>query len=164
MYGPNCGRLISDNRKKKKKSKPVTLIITMTVGLISILCLLIIIGMFKAQNTNGNNSRQKAKDPISAGGFNDVDAFTCAEDIVKHNLKSPSTAKFCKITEATCTYDSSTNYWTVKGWVDAENSFGAMIRQNWTVKFQPVVKVKMSAMNTERAVLIDYAKETKRKI
>lgn len=76
----------------------------------------------------------------SLANFTNSEAFTVALEVVRQNLKSPSTAKFCKYTEASCTYNASTNYWTVTGWVDAQNSFGATIRQNFTAKFQPVRK------------------------
>lgn len=82
-------------------------------------------------NSTGNSS---------LANFTNSEAFTVALEVVRQNLKSPSTAKFCKYTEASCTYNASTNYWTVTGWVDAQNSFGATIRQNFTAKFQPVRK------------------------
>lgn len=66
-------------------------------------------------------------------GHDKFDAFVIAEKTVKAQLKSPSTAKFCKTTEATIS--CSGNTWTVSGWVDAQNSFGATLRNNFTVKF-----------------------------
>jgi len=60
------------------------------------------------------------------------DAMTIARKIVKNNLKSPSTAKFCDTTDASIS--CSGNTWTVRGWVEAQNSFGAVIRNNFTVK------------------------------
>lgn len=61
------------------------------------------------------------------------DAMTIARKIVKNKLKSPSTAKFCDTTDASIS--CSGNTWTVRGWVEAQNSFGAVIRNNFTVKF-----------------------------
>lgn len=64
------------------------------------------------------------------------DAWVCAQDVVERNLKSPSSAKFCLMSEATIHYngeeDGGSRY-TVSGYVDAQNSFGAMIRKNFTV-------------------------------
>ena len=64
------------------------------------------------------------------------DAWVCAKDVVERNLKSPSSAKFCLMSEATIHYngeeDGGSRY-TVSGYVDAQNSFGAMIRKNFTV-------------------------------
>lgn len=60
--------------------------------------------------------------------------WVCAEDTVKTQLKAPSTAEF------PFSYGSDGvqilqqgNYYYVKGWVDAENSFGAMIRNDFVV-------------------------------
>lgn len=68
--------------------------------------------------------------------LDDAEAFTVAEAMVKQKLKSPSTAKFCLYTEATITHDK--DVYTVSGWVDAQNSFGATLRSNWTVTFTAV--------------------------
>ena len=59
-------------------------------------------------------------------------AKVCAQKAVTDALKSPSTAKFCKYTEMTAT-NLGGDRWKVTGYVDAQNSFGAVIRQNWTV-------------------------------
>lgn len=52
---------------------------------------------------------------------------------VKEKLKSPSTAQFCTTTEATIGRNGNT--WTVKGWVDAQNGYGATVRANFVVTF-----------------------------
>lgn len=77
---------------------------------------------------------------ISTADFTENEAFTVAESVVKQKLLSPSTAKFCKFTDAVCHYDYYEDRWTVTGWVDSQNSFGSMIRQNFTAVFQPVRK------------------------
>jgi cytoskeletal protein RodZ len=56
-----------------------------------------------------------------------------AEAFVKKYLKSPSTAKFPNYNEYS--YDFNGNKWTVKGYVDAQNSYGATLRQEFTVSF-----------------------------
>ena len=76
----------------------------------------------------------------SSGHKSDEDAFghtkynaaAVAEATVKAQLKSPKSAKFCSANEMTITYNEST--WTISGWVDAQNSFGATVRSNFTVK------------------------------
>ena len=62
----------------------------------------------------------------------EMDAWVCAQDIVEANLKSPSSAKFCKYPDATITYCGDADYMVV-GWVDAENSYGAKIRTSFIV-------------------------------
>lgn len=53
-------------------------------------------------------------------------AISACEDWVKDKLKAPATAKFSN------SRASGTGPWTVTGDVDAQNSFGAMIRTSWT--------------------------------
>ena len=82
------------------------------------------------QNEHNTTSNKTTKDSY---GHDRFDAIVVAEKIVKDNLKSPSTAKFCGNSDYTVT--CSGNTWTVKGYVDAQNSFGATLRNNFTVKF-----------------------------
>lgn len=60
-------------------------------------------------------------------------AMTVAEKAVKSELKSPSSAEFSSKNETTI--NVSGNTWTVSGWVEAQNSFGATIRNSYSVKF-----------------------------
>lgn len=75
------------------------------------------------------NTGSKSKDSY---GHDKFDAIAAAEHVVKDNLKSPSSAKFCSSDE--CKVKRDKNTWTVSGWVDADNSFGASIRNDFTVK------------------------------
>ncbi len=72
------------------------------------------------------------KDSKSSSSDEATDAKICAVKAVKDQLKSPSTADFCKYTEMTAT-NLGGDKWKITGWVDAQNSFGATIRENWTV-------------------------------
>ena len=60
-----------------------------------------------------------------------MDAYSCAQTMVKRNLKSPSTAQFPTYKEAVITKLGEGKY-EVKAYVDAQNSFGAMIRNDFT--------------------------------
>ncbi len=71
-------------------------------------------------------------DSIDSYGHDDASVYVIAEKQVEKQLKSPSTAKFCGISEASITKNE--NSWSVSGWVDAQNSFGATIRNNFKVK------------------------------
>lgn len=53
-------------------------------------------------------------------------AQSACEEWVKDQLKAPSTAVVGGVER------SGSGPWTVIGWVDAQNSFGAMIRTRWT--------------------------------
>jgi hypothetical protein len=77
----------------------------------------------------------------TVGGSNDptspenrqLGAEDVCETFVERALKAPSTAKF---SGATAT--GGGNRWTVRGAVDAENSFGAMLRMNYTCTVEHV--------------------------
>ena len=70
---------------------------------------------------------------VSGGFENDErDAWVCAQNVVESRLKSPSTADFCSYPEATVT-DLGSNRYKITGYVDAQNSFGAVVRSYFTV-------------------------------
>ena len=73
-------------------------------------------------------------------GHDEFDAVAAAEKVVKSNLKSPSTAEYCKHKEYTITCSGDT--WTIKGYVDAQNSYGATLRNNFTVKITFTSSIK----------------------
>lgn len=83
-----------------------------------------------SSSTSGKTSTSNNKDSY---GHTKGDAFAIAEKAVKGKLKSPSTAKFCSVTEATI--GCSGNTWVVRGWVDAQNGFGATVRTQFAVTF-----------------------------
>ncbi len=56
-----------------------------------------------------------------------------AEDAVKNNLKSPSTAKFPFSYSSAEFKDLGDNEFEITSYVDAENGFGATIRNDFTV-------------------------------
>ncbi|MBE6912864.1 MAG: hypothetical protein E7473_10100 [Ruminococcaceae bacterium] len=60
------------------------------------------------------------------------DVLVIAEKEVKSKLKSPSTAEFSAYNETKITNDG--DVWVVEGWVDAQNSFGATLRSEYTVR------------------------------
>lgn len=60
-------------------------------------------------------------------------AVTAAQNLVKDELKSPSTAKFP--IDTSYIVKRNGNDWIVGGYVDAQNGFGAILRQNWVATF-----------------------------
>ncbi len=62
----------------------------------------------------------------------DTEAYVCAIDVVESHLKAPSTADFCGFDEARVT-DLGNNKYKVTGYVDAQNSFGAVVREYFYV-------------------------------
>ena len=92
---------------------------------IIILIIIIIFFVFSIARSCGRINSYKGSSSGSTGdkdtyGHDKFDAFVIAKNIVNSNLKSPSTAKFCSTSDATIT--RSGNTWTVRGWVDAQNS------------------------------------------
>ena len=61
------------------------------------------------------------------GSGDGLDAQRVCRDFVKARLKAPATAKFSGED-----YDASGDTYTVTGAVDAQNSFGALLRSNYT--------------------------------
>jgi len=72
------------------------------------------------------------KSTSDEGKPDDLGAQTVCQTFVERRLKAPSTAKF---SHAKVTNDGTT--WTVSGSVDAENSFGAMLRHNYVCTVRP---------------------------
>jgi hypothetical protein len=72
-----------------------------------------------------------------------------AVEIVKTQLKSPSTSDFPSFYNASVTNLGNDKY-RVKSYVDAQNSFGAKLRQNWTVElYDTKDKVMVIAVSIE---------------
>ncbi|MEI6597335.1 MAG: hypothetical protein WCL13_03995 [bacterium] len=72
-------------------------------------------------NTNTNTTSERK-----------ITSIVFAEAVIKDILKAPSTAKFVDV-EA---YELSNekDVWAVNGYVDSQNSFSAMIRNQWEVQ------------------------------
>lgn len=66
----------------------------------------------------------------SSPNGDDVGAYVACQQWVEEQLKAPSTAEF----PTTSSVDISNKgaQWTVNGYVDAQNGFGAMIRTDFT--------------------------------
>ena len=77
----------------------------------------------KNKTTTSNNT---------TGADRNSDAWICAKDIVESNLKSPTSAKFCSYSEATI-QSLGNNKYKITGYVDADNTFGASMRNDFTV-------------------------------
>ena len=67
-------------------------------------------------------------------GNNSSNYYVIAEEIILSCLKAPSTAEFCHIDDTSM--QRNKEYVVVQGYVDSQNSFGAMIRSDFTVEFK----------------------------
>jgi len=66
-----------------------------------------------------------------SSGPDEFGAFYISKQFVEKRLKAPSTADFCSYSDATVT-DLGGGRFKVIAYVDAQNSFGAKIRTNYT--------------------------------
>ena len=62
------------------------------------------------------------------------DAYYTATQFIKTRLKSPSAAEFPKPKEATIQLLEDCATYKIFGYVDSQNSYGAMLRVNWYAK------------------------------
>lgn len=74
-----------------------------------------------------STSNSDYAEELSVGDPHFIDVWICAQDLVKANLKAPRTAKFPSQYDIMITYLGSNNY-RILGYVDSQNSFGAMLR------------------------------------
>jgi hypothetical protein len=63
-------------------------------------------------------------------------AFTISQDFVKRNLKSPKSADFPLLDYSWSDLDEMDNIIIIKSYVDAQNAYGADIRQTYYTKLQ----------------------------
>ncbi len=67
-------------------------------------------------------------------------AFNMCKSFVEGSLKAPSTAKFPGFTDSSSsTVVTANGSYTVVSYVDAQNSFGAMLRNRFVCRIQPTV-------------------------
>lgn len=87
-----------------------------TIGIILVLLVIGLSGCTNTEKSNAENSRN-------------VKMYQKSKEYIKESLVAPATAEFPDISEATIKQITE-NSWTVFSYVDAENNFGALIR-NW---------------------------------
>lgn len=103
-----------------------------------------VIWFFKAGNTKKGIISLVAAAVITISLFATIFAFSpkyntnteviiAAQLAVESNLKAPSTARFSPSSETTVTEIDDDTY-LISGWVEAQNSFGAIVRNGYTVK------------------------------
>lgn len=116
---PECGYTAKQYRADcAQASKPYR---KMYIGtFFGFIAILIIAGSLITQCTHIENDSEERE------------AWVCAQNVVEQHLKSPSTADFCKYTEATIT-DLGNSKYKISGYVDSQNSFGAVVRSYFTV-------------------------------
>ena len=90
----------------------------------------------------------------TAGSVDDKAVYLTATKIVQNFLKSPTTAKFASAYEGQAGAERTRHgTWRVWGYVDSQNSFGAMIRSRWSMEAE-VLGEKVQA----KEIIIDGQK------
>lgn len=100
------------------------------VGLV-IIFLLVMTGI--VSDLFSSDTPKAAPSPAVAAAPTDGEIYVDAKAIITKALKAPSTAKFPSSSYATITRYS--DGYKVSSYVDSENSFGAMLRSEWSVMF-----------------------------
>jgi hypothetical protein len=136
-----CGREVSSKADKCPNcGAPVKKDASLGAGCLTII---IVVGLIVWWGSKGDSTNSPTAPPAAANTAPDkITAWTMAEEFVKKNLKSPSTADFGSVfgdyqDPNNGTQDLGGGRFYCHGWVDAENSFGAKLRTNWecTIKF-----------------------------
>ncbi len=103
----------------------------------TVIVLLFFIGVVE-MNSSTSSTSSSTSTPTSAPSqeqaTNDreIMSLVYAKEVIKRILKSPSTAEFVDVRA----YELSNlkDVWAVNGYVDSQNSFGAMMRSQWEVQ------------------------------
>lgn len=75
---------------------------------------------------SGSSSKKQDDDEIKAS------VYVLAKNCVKNHLKAPSTAKFSEMWE--CAFQKGEgNVYMMTGYVDSQNSYGAMLQEQWSI-------------------------------
>lgn len=82
-----------------------------------------------SSKSSGSSKSSNSSDKIKAG------VYTLAEKCVKNHLKSPSSAKFCSMSD--CEFQKGEDgVYMMAGTVESENSYGAMMKETWGIMAQ----------------------------
>jgi hypothetical protein len=124
----NLNTSIEERTKKNKewmKKHPIL------AGILFLLVIICFTSVF-----SGPSDDQPKSAPVSSAPKAPEDRETIsivfAEKVIKDILKSPSTAKFVDVKAYELSNEK--DVWAVNGYVDSQNSFGAMIRSVWEVQ------------------------------
>lgn len=104
------------------------------LGFVGVLFIIMFaIGIPALLDSRGQSAPTHTAEQASTPTHSDAEVYATAEAILQKFLKAPSTANFASMSEAK--FQTYSDGYRVDSYVDAQNSFGAMIRSNWTVLF-----------------------------
>lgn len=99
-------------------------------------CLILIIGFIlfvwmTGGFTDKRSPQEKRHEELSS------EAFVVSQDFIRKHLKAPSTSQFAAQRESEVVSTDDTTF-TVTSYVDAQNSFGAMIRSRYICEMRRI--------------------------
>lgn len=106
---------MSEDKNKNKDKK------NFRVGLIAILAIVAVIVLWTSFSGGGSVSKGPGK----------IEAYSVSQEFVQERLKTPSTAKF-PVFKDDMVVHLNNNRFKVSSYVDAQNSFGAVVRTLYT--------------------------------
>lgn len=98
--------------------------------LVGVVAVVMLVAMAARRDTHHHSA---ARSPDSTPRL--AEAYLAAKDLVTRQLKAPTTAEFSRYDPAQIT-DTGTSL-RVRGYVDSQNSFGAMLRSQWVCDVTP---------------------------
>ncbi|HHL2713000.1 TPA: DNA translocase FtsK [Yersinia enterocolitica] len=99
--------------------------------LIEFLFYALIVGVVAFFFTSCSSEEKKTKDYCS----DSISAYVYSKDLIAKSLKSPSTAKFSSYSDTNVRSYGECNF-AIDGYVDAQNSFGAVIRTRFNASIR----------------------------
>lgn len=91
----------------------------------------IVVLVLLANLGGGSTGDSPSGDPPASAEHEAVEAYVVCQQFVEDRLRAPSTAEFGEPYSQVTTHNGGGEY-TVRTYVDAENAFGAMIRNDFT--------------------------------
>jgi len=119
---PNCGFQLSHEAIAEIKAKDQKNNQASGIGCLALIVIVFVIGLLTYdQKENPETGRETL-------------AFIHCQNFVTQRLKAPSTADFPHLDRKSWKIDENT--FAIQAYVDAQNSFGAKIRTNWTCEIK----------------------------
>ena len=130
---PHCGVADPAGVAAAKKEQDVKKKRSGCLGYVALFFVLLVIGTIISALPGGEDSPDAAPDPVVE--HSQVEAYGICRQFVRDRLKAPRTAKFPSGGSEGATHMGDGKY-VVRSYVDAENSFGAMLRNHFVCTVQ----------------------------
>lgn len=137
-----------ENKQEEKTNANMKNKTTKTTWVISGIIILFIITVVIVGGSGSNNYSSQTPKKINTNDIGDkIDIHVEAQQFVLQRLKAPATAKFPALPYEAI--DLGNDRYKIMSFVDSQNSFGALIRSDWTV----VMKTTNNSWVLERMIV-----------